>query len=381
MQLILAIDSDPRRSEQLASLVHARLKVDLVQSTSAGEGLHALKDRIPDLILTSPLLSPFDDGVLDEYLRDLGAAGAHVQTVRIPVLTPTPTKKGLTDRLFVLGRTKATSPAAPDGCDPTLFADEIAVYLSRAVSARQSVAHLAEALAARQDEASPSPAATTPVAHSTVMSEMSEAIIEDFADAVDLSHPEVAEPRYVLPAVPSHDIVSKPTYVVEETESWQVDEPTRVEATESSPFNQTVNTAAPIVELRPEAEQTPVHEPARKSTSATFEAALAAIRAAWVKPEAPLTILSPPTEAAAPRATAPGKVDPPAQHEVVRKARPENRLRELETSEQRPKQDEWGIFDPDQCGFSAVVDKLDKVAESKDASPRTSGTSRVISIR
>jgi hypothetical protein len=53
----------------------------------------------------------------------------------------------------------------------------------------------------------------------------------------------------------------------------------------------------------------------------------------------------------------------------------------LETSEQRPKQDEWGIFDPDQCGFSAVVDKLDKVAESKDASPRTSGTSRVISIR
>jgi len=381
MQLILAIDSDPRRSEQLASLVHARLKVDLVQSTSAGEGLHALKDRIPDLILTSPLLSPFDDGVLDEYLRDLGAAGAHVQTVRIPVLTPIPTKKGLTDRLFVLGRTKATSPAAPDGCDPTVFADEIAVYLSRAVSARQSVAHLAQALSAHQDEAPPSPAATTPVAHSTVMSEMSEAIIEDFAEAVDLSHAEVAEPRYVLPAVPTHDIVSKPTYVVEQTESWQVDEPTRVEATESSHFNQTVNTAAPIVELRPEPEQTPVHEPARKGTSATFEAALAAIRAAWVKPEAPLTILSSPTEAAAPRATAPGNVNPPAQHEVVRKTRPENRLRELETSEQRPKQDEWGIFDPDQCGFSAVVDKLDKVAESKDASPRTSGTSRVISIR
>src|SRR6185503_17843872 len=100
MQLILAIDSDPRRSEQLASLVR-RLQVDLVQAKSAGEGLLALQDRVPDLILTAPLLSPFGDGVLDEYLRDLGAAGAHVQTVRIPVLTPTPTKKGLTDRLFV----------------------------------------------------------------------------------------------------------------------------------------------------------------------------------------------------------------------------------------------------------------------------------------
>ena len=375
MQLILAIDSDPRRSEQLASLVHARLKVDLVQSTSAGEGLHALKDRVPDLILTSPLLSPFDDGVLDEYLRDLGAAGAHVQTVRIPVLTPVPTKRALTDRLFG-GLTKPTSPAAPDGCDPTVFADEIAVYLSRAVSARQSVSHLAQALSAHQDEVPPSPVAATPVAHSTAMSEMSEAIIEEFADAVDPSHAEVAEPRYVLPAAPSHDIVSKPTYVVEEAATWQ---PTPVEPTESSHFDQTVTTAAPIVDPMPAAEQTPA-QPARKGSSATFEAALAAIRAAWVKPEAPLTILSPPTEAAAPRATAPGKVDPPAPHEVVRKTRPENRRREMETPEPRPKQDEWGIFDPDQCGFSAVVDKLDKVAESKDAPPR-SGTSRVISIR
>jgi hypothetical protein len=383
MQLILAIDSDPRRSEQLASLVHARLKVDLVQSTSAGEGLHALKDRIPDLILTSPLLSPFDDGVLDEYLRDLGAAGAHVQTVRIPVLTPAPSKKGLADRLFVLGRTKPTSPATPDGCDPTVFADEIAVYLTRAVSARQSVAHLAQALSAREDEAPQSPVAATPVAHSTVMSEMSEAIIEEFTDAVGLPHAEVAEPRYVLPAAPSHDIVSHPTYVVEETDAWHVEptrvEPTQIEPTASLHFDQTVGTAAPIVDPMPEAEQTP--QPARKSTSATFEAALAAIRAAWVKPDVPLTILSPPTEAATPRATAPGKVDPPAQHEVVRKTRPENRRRENETSEQRPKQDEWGIFDPDQRGFSAVVDKLDKVAESKDGSPRTSGPSRVISIR
>src|SRR5688572_8730869 len=106
MQLILAIDGDPRRSEQLASLVRARLTVDLVQATSAGEGLHVLKDRVPDLILTAPLLSPFDDGVLDEYLRDLGAAGAHVQTLRIPVLTAPPRKQAFAKTLFSLGRTE-----------------------------------------------------------------------------------------------------------------------------------------------------------------------------------------------------------------------------------------------------------------------------------
>ena len=124
MQLILAIDSDPRRSEQLATLVRARLQVDLVQATSAGEGLHALRDRVPDLILTSPLLSPFDDGVLDEYLRDLGSSATHVQTVRIPMLSSGPRKKSAANRLFSLGRKKApTSSAAPDGCDPKVFAD------------------------------------------------------------------------------------------------------------------------------------------------------------------------------------------------------------------------------------------------------------------
>ena len=29
-------------------------------------------------------------------------------------------------------------------------------------------------------------------------------------------------------------------------------------------------------------------------------------------------------------------------------------------------QDEWGMFDPNRCGFAAVVDKLDEVAEKKD---------------
>src|SRR5262245_50158135 len=139
MQLILAIDSDPRRTEQLANLVRSRLQVDLVQATSAGEALHALRDRVPDLILTSPLLSPFDDGVLDEYLRDLGTAATHVQTVRIPMLSSGPRKKSAATRLFSLGRKQTqTSSAAPDGCDPKVFADEIAHYLTRSLEERSA---------------------------------------------------------------------------------------------------------------------------------------------------------------------------------------------------------------------------------------------------
>src|SRR5262245_49032638 len=193
MQLILAIDSDPRRAEQLATLVHARLTVDLVQATSAGEGLHALQDRIPDLILTAPLLSPFDDGVLDEYLRDLGAAGAHVQTVRIPVLSTGHKKKALAKRLFLLGRQRTTSAAMPDGCDPKVFADEIAAYLSRAAAARQSVAAVVEALSPRH-ETPPTPEPARPIVDHSMA--MSPELVEEFTDAIDLVDTAVTEQQY-----------------------------------------------------------------------------------------------------------------------------------------------------------------------------------------
>jgi hypothetical protein len=47
---------------------------------------------------------------------------------------------------------------------------------------------------------------------------------------------------------------------------------------------------------------------------------------------------------------------------------------------QRPVQDEWGMFDPEQCGFSAVVDKLDEVTESGGARTGERTSVRVISF-
>jgi len=134
MPLILAIVADPHEAAQLAKLIQGRLSVDLVQAAEVGEGLLALDNRVPDLILTSPLMSPFDDGVLDEYLRGLGPAGAHVQTVRIPVLSEAPKKK---PRLgFSLRRSKP-EPTTPEGCEPKVFADEIEHYLERAAEEKR----------------------------------------------------------------------------------------------------------------------------------------------------------------------------------------------------------------------------------------------------
>jgi hypothetical protein len=32
----------------------------------------------------------------------------------------------------------------------------------------------------------------------------------------------------------------------------------------------------------------------------------------------------------------------------------------------KPAQDEWGFFDPDQCGFRALIARLDAIAEVED---------------
>ena len=114
MQLILAIDADRRQADQLAALVRGRFDAEFVQATSAGEALQVLAERVPDLIMTSPLLSPFDEGVLAEYLREIGLAGAHVQTLRIPVLgVAKPAGRGL----FSFGR-KRRNESAPTAAIP-----------------------------------------------------------------------------------------------------------------------------------------------------------------------------------------------------------------------------------------------------------------------
>jgi hypothetical protein len=381
MQLILAIDSDPRRSEQLASVVRARLRVDLVQATGAGEGLQALKDRVPDLILTAPLLSPFDDGVLDEYLRDLGAAGAHVQTVRIPVLSAGPKKKALATKLFSLGTKKRTSSAAPDGCDPKVFTDEIATYLSRAADARQSVIRLTEA--PRHHEAPPSPVGVdTRVMREELVEEFTYAYTSEGNVAplrpadIEATEPSYAEPSYVEVA----ELHNKAS------ELWDV------EPTESSYVDDARNTPTPIVETVSHVDQPIAPEPDRQapSTSASFEAALAAIRAAWVKPDAPATATSS-VAAATPRATSQGDVDltntidtlkhvvdnpstPPAKRQSDRaKTRPERVPGpKMGTSDGRS-QDVWGVYDSDRRERSTLVDKLDEGTGPEEAPARPGG--------
>ncbi len=475
MQLILAIDSDPRRSEQLATLVHARLQVEFVQATSAGEGLHALRDRVPDLILTSPLLSPFDDGVLDEYLRDLGSAATHVQTLRIPMLSSGPKKKSAATRLFSLGRKKAqTSPASPDGCDPKVFADEIAHYLTRSLEERAASVKGTRGQAAPvgMPTAEPEPfeqlveewAAPDAVVqefNETLPTDWSaeargkaapEPVIEDShmpGSIFDLRTPSPRAAQRVVVAAPEPYAFIEPDPVVEpepvvhefvETERFvepapfesspvdfvndepltvaheepvqhepvlikpqafdsQVRPAVRVEpvppVTEPpvlAPPVMALPVAAPPVKAPPPAPVAQTPAPATGSSSsgnsASFEAALAAIRAAWAKPESAST--PPPAAASASPVAATsrvgsGEVDLSNQIDPLEEVTATDALEDSNTSKARRKTDkagkrpekpkarrttgaegDWGVFDPNQYELSALVTKLDEVTDSDE---------------
>jgi len=134
MALILAIDPDKRQSTQLASLVRA-LEAELVQRPTASEGLEAIGSRVPDLVLTSPLISPREDARLAAHLRELGAAAAHVQTVTIPMLGAAAPARAKGGMLSALRREKPQT-AMTDGCAPEVFADQIRQYLAAAEEQR-----------------------------------------------------------------------------------------------------------------------------------------------------------------------------------------------------------------------------------------------------
>jgi hypothetical protein len=121
-----------------------------------------------------------------------------------------------------------------------------------------------------------------------------------------------------------------------------------------------------VVEIQvPTAEE--VYELSASPSLHDLEADLAAM-APPAGPPSPVAQLAPRRESApVPVPAARRKTDKPGKRSR-QKAR---------VTRGQPVQDEWGIFDPNQCGFSALVDKLDEVTEPGEAG-RTSV--RVISF-
>ena len=136
MSLIIAIEPDRDQAAQLKDLVRRHTGAELILTETTERAITAIEQRVPDLVLIPALMSPEDDEALTTALR-VAEDAKHVQTLTIPVLGA-PQAKSLPGG--VLSRLRGQSrPAAPDSCDPRLFAEQITEYLERIAKDR---AHL-----------------------------------------------------------------------------------------------------------------------------------------------------------------------------------------------------------------------------------------------
>ena len=129
MSLILAIEPDRRQVAHLISIVRHVKGAELVLADTTERALESIGNSVPDLILVPALLSPQDDAALAAALRVIATA-AHVQMLTIPTFAvPKPKQKRGVLSAF---RRKPVDDAPLEGCDPKVFAEEIASYLERA---------------------------------------------------------------------------------------------------------------------------------------------------------------------------------------------------------------------------------------------------------
>lgn len=405
MALILAIEPDRRQASHLTAMVRGRLRAEFVIGESAEQALAALGDRVPDLVLTTALLSPKDESALAERLRALDGAAAHVQTLTIPVLA-TP---GLHARraqktggvLSALLGDKSADDAATDGCDPAVFAEQCKEYLERAAAERAMTADAVERFteAPAEEPADQAAASLEPVAISFTpepddpaeLQPAPEPLVRSFFAADE-------EPPQALMDVVAALTAEEPS-----------DEPPQGDADETPDVDLSALLDGGVNTGRRTAENEPPKGDIFELDSSVLEAEFEAL----AQPAGETAIYTPLTRpevrtwpilegltsgAAAADESAGTAAQVPANaavHEepiewtdiiealrrdaqqvpIVRNAAEEPPAAKSDDPEpvepagssRGSVQDEWGFFDPDRAGFAALLAKLEEITEQDDA--------------
>ena len=137
--LVLAIEPDLRQAAIVKRIVREKVLADVAVVDSRDAALEAMRTTMPDVLLLSALMSPRDEDELIAHLRTLEDAD-HLQTHTIPQLASAlgPNEERASRGLLsAFRRKKKAQGAAPSGCDPDMFAEEIRAYLQRAADKKR----------------------------------------------------------------------------------------------------------------------------------------------------------------------------------------------------------------------------------------------------
>ncbi|HUR34444.1 MAG TPA: hypothetical protein VM032_11665, partial [Vicinamibacterales bacterium] len=284
--------------------------------------------RRPDLVLTPLLLSAGDDGLLTRRLRECDADSAPLQTLVTPVLDsgdtrPTPPGKpaGLLHRLR---RAKATVSGG-DGCAPAVFAAQIAEYLARMAAERRE-----QDDARRANEwVAPSAGASAPMLGEWLTGPVSS----------PWSEPQPAEPEVTREALQSF-----------------------LDDLDGAPREAEVAPVAAVDEPEPDVAELPPPDELWAPLAATPHQMMAPL-------EGPVVSARPASATKIAKAARPmPKGAPPV--EPRRPQRPK--------AAPKPMQDEWGLYDPEQCGFAALLERLRELTDAEPPAKERQGRSAIM---
>lgn len=346
MSLILAVEPDRRRAAQLSAMARAHLDAELIVAPSVAQAFTALGERVPDVMLTGPLLPAAEECALTDYLRLIGPAGTHVPLLTIPLLASTAGsyEPGLLSRFR-----RTAKPESIDGCDPAAFAGQIAEYLREAGERRQPVEPVEPLVLEPVIEPTVLPAAIEPVLEVAAPEpELTEFLIEPLEPLEPLEPvgPPEPEPEEVLSLVPLAAPLPELTDEID-LSSLLDDSLPELTFVDESDYQPAV--LEPELAAAPPPMLVPVAAPAQQPPPGTnvqqvitiptgggthVQAAVNVAVAVSVQVAASVNVVTPPP----------------------RRGKP------------RPLQDEWGFFDPNQCGFPALLAKLDEIAQKDDES-------------
>ena len=400
MVLILAVEPDARQLANIATVLRARPQTELVIAESAVRALQTLADRVPDVLLTSPLLSRQDETALAAWLTHLGPAAAHVQELTIPILaTSAPPPKKRRGVLATLRRER-THAAAPDGCDPDVFAEQVSGYMDRASAGRAPVAPAqieiapsdVEEIAPAQFEVAPTPIEAAPDVNVELLLLPVGPLPEASAPVAEPERVLAADTEDLLPLVCAVAFTPETTLELLLLPDWLPEgrpegPPLRPQWYEGSPCYHEV--------LRPDTEDllplVCAYEPQAPPADslAVAQQVVAEDAELWVPifideesedtpPVVPddVWVLGPVTgiddllEICVPESASVAAPPPPPSRRGGPSGPPAAAKKAAKTktrSKPKPVQDEWGFFDPDQCGFAALLAKLDDITEEHDA--------------
>ncbi|HEX2343701.1 MAG TPA: hypothetical protein VHI98_24745 [Vicinamibacterales bacterium] len=303
MSYILAIESDPRQAAALSHVVKDRVPgAQLTVVDSKDGALASIKKKAPDLILVTALFSPREEEELIAHLRTLEGA-EHLQTLTIPLLAAS---DGGKSRRGLFGFKKKTADDVPtQGCDPVVFADQIAGYLKTATEMKANIeaAKLAAERAARR--AASGAAASTDAEPEVQRVELpadvsSEAILTAAAEPVIAADP---QPVVAYAAEPISALAHEPL-----TPPAPSPEPVLVEARER-PLVSSVSSLGELLSKEAAVESAPRPDPAPVAEPQIFGSVLFA----KVRPKREI---KPFTEAPPVTEIKPVTSDPPAIDEI-----------------------------------------------------------------